>query len=46
MTGTKYDAVSNAVWNAAYQVLSGDQEAGAALHGLDRQLHRIERSGW
>ncbi len=46
VTGTKYDAVSNAVWNAAYQVLSGDQEAGAALHGLDRQLHRIERSGW
>ncbi len=46
VTGTKYDAVSNAVWNAAYQVLSGDAHAAQALSGLARQLHRVERSGW
>ncbi len=46
VTGTKYDAVSNAVWNAAYQVLSGDAHAADALSGLARQLHRVERSGW
>ena len=46
VTGTKYDAVSNAVWNAAYQVLSGEAHASDALSSLARQLHRVERAGW
>lgn len=46
IAGTRYDAVSSAVWNAAYRVLTGDAHGTEALAALDRQLHRIERSGW
>ncbi len=46
VTGTKYDAVSHDVFNAAYQVISGEAKAADALSSLDRQLHRVKRSGW
>ena len=46
VTGAKYDGVSNAVWNAAYQVLSGEAHGADALTALARQIHRIERGGW
>ena len=46
IAGTRYDAVSSALWNAAYRVLTGDAHGAEALAGLDRQLHRIERGGW
>lgn len=46
ITGTHYDAVSSAVWNAAYRVLTGDAHGADALAALGRQLHRIERGGW
>ena len=46
VTGTKYDAVSHDVFNAAYEVISGQSKAAAALSDLDRQLHRVERGGW
>lgn len=46
VTGTKYDAVSHDVFNAAYQVISGEAKAADALSDLDRQLHRVERGGW
>ena len=44
-TGGKYDAVSNAIWNAAYQVLSGETAPDAAVSGLNRALHRLDRGG-
>ena len=46
VTGAKYDAVSHDVFDAVYRVLSGEAKAADALSSLDRQLHRVERSGW
>jgi trehalose/maltose transport system substrate-binding protein len=46
VTGEKYNRVSNAFWNAVHGVLAGQQEADAALAGLDRELARIKRRGW
>ena len=45
ITGAKYDAVSNAIWNAAYQVLAGESDPNEAISGLDRALHRLDRGG-
>jgi trehalose/maltose transport system substrate-binding protein len=44
-TGAKYDAVSNAIWNAAYQVLAGETAPDAAVTSLNRALHRLDRGG-
>ena len=46
VTGTKYDAVSHEFADAVYRVLSGESTSTDALAALDRQLHRVERSGW
>lgn len=46
VTGAKYDAVSHDVFDAVYKVLAGEAHGADALASLDRQLHRVERSGW
>jgi trehalose/maltose transport system substrate-binding protein len=46
VTGSKYDGVSNAIWNAVTQVITGDEHGAEALASLKRQLHRVERGGW
>lgn len=44
-TGTRYNQVSHAFWNAAHDVLSGKAEAGAALRRLERGLAWLRRGG-
>ncbi len=45
-TGDKYNRVSNALWNAAHSVLSGNEDAEKALADLERELNAIKRRGW
>lgn len=46
VTGANYNRVSNALWNAAHETLSGKSKAADALVKLDGELKRIRRSGW
>jgi len=46
VTGTKYNRVSNAFWNASHDVLSGKSDATTALADLESELKRIKRRGW
>ncbi|KZL17976.1 putative ABC transporter-binding protein precursor [Pseudovibrio axinellae] len=45
-TGSNYNKVSNAFYNAVHDVLSGESEASASLAKLERNLKRIKRRGW
>ncbi|WP_026379477.1 ABC transporter substrate-binding protein [Afifella pfennigii] len=45
-TGQDYSRVSNAFFNAVHGILSGEQEPGAGLQSLERELTRIKRRGW
>ncbi len=45
VTGTQYNQVSNAFWNAVHEVLSGNAEAADALATLEGNLNRISRGG-
>jgi trehalose/maltose transport system substrate-binding protein len=46
VTGTKYNEVSTAFWNAAHSVLTGKAKGAAALAGLEKQLNQIKGAGW
>lgn len=46
ITGANYNKVSNALWNAAHETLSGKSKAPDALAKLEGELKRIKRSGW
>ncbi|MBC01177.1 MAG: ABC transporter substrate-binding protein [Rhodobacteraceae bacterium] len=46
VTGTNYNRVSNAFWNASHDVLSGKTDAATAMADLERELKRIKRRGW
>ena len=46
ITGSNYNKVSNAFWNAVHSVLSGKKPADAALASLEGELKRIKRSKW
>jgi trehalose/maltose transport system substrate-binding protein len=46
VTGTKYNQVSNAFWNAVHGVQSGRTNAEDALASLENELSRIRRRGW
>ncbi|MDQ0392159.1 ABC transporter substrate-binding protein [Labrys monachus] len=46
VTGPNYNEVSNAFWNAVAGVLSGRQQAEAALKDLDGELADIKGAGW
>jgi len=46
VTGTNYNRVSNAFWNASHDVLSGKAKAPEALAQLESELKRIKRSHW
>lgn len=46
VTGESYGRVSNAFFNTAHDVLSGEAAADEALAGLERQLQRLGRRGW
>jgi trehalose/maltose transport system substrate-binding protein len=46
ITGSNYNKVSNAFWNAVHSTLSGKQKADAALASLEGELKRIKRSRW
>ncbi len=46
VTGTKYNRVSNAFWNASHDVLSGKSDAATAMADLESELKRIKRRGW
>jgi trehalose/maltose transport system substrate-binding protein len=46
ITGSNYNKVSNAFWNAVHSTLSGKQKADAALASLEGELKRIKRSKW
>lgn len=45
VTGPKYNQVSNIFYNAVHDVLSGDQQPGAALARVKGQLMRLSRGG-
>ncbi|KZK80689.1 putative ABC transporter-binding protein precursor [Pseudovibrio sp. Ad13] len=45
-TGSNYNKVSNAFYNAVHDVLSGKTEAEASLAKLEKNLKRIKRKGW
>ena len=45
VTGAKYNQVSSEFFNATHSVLSGQQEASAALTGLAKKLDRLSRGG-
>lgn len=45
VTGERYNQVSAEFWNAVHSVLSGQQEAEAALAQLERTLDRLSRGG-
>jgi trehalose/maltose transport system substrate-binding protein len=45
-TKQKYNQVSSAFWTAVHNVLTGQQQADAALSGLKQQLTRIKGAGW
>jgi trehalose/maltose transport system substrate-binding protein len=44
-TGTSYNQVSNAFWNAVHAVLSGRTDAETSLVSLERDLNRMSRGG-
>lgn len=46
ITGSNYNKVSNAFWNAAHDVLSGTAKAPDALARLEGDLKKVKRSGW
>ncbi|MBB3141817.1 ABC transporter substrate-binding protein [Halomonas organivorans] len=46
VTGDNYGRVSNAFFNAAHGVLSGDQSGADAVAELDSELSRIKRRRW
>jgi trehalose/maltose transport system substrate-binding protein len=46
ITGSNYNKVSNAFWNAVHSTLSGKADAPAALAQLEGELKRIKRSKW
>ncbi|MCK2184541.1 ABC transporter substrate-binding protein [Halomonas getboli] len=46
VTGDNYGRVSNAFFNAAHAVLSGDQSGAEAVSQLDGELSRIKRRRW
>jgi trehalose/maltose transport system substrate-binding protein len=41
VTGTKYDEVSNAFWDAVHDVLAGQSTAADSLARLERTLQHI-----
>ncbi len=43
VTGTAYNRVSAAFWNAVHRVLAGQQAAAPAIAGLEKRLKRIGR---
>ncbi|MGE5129001.1 MAG: ABC transporter substrate-binding protein [Sphingomonadaceae bacterium] len=45
VTGTRYNRVSAAFWNAAHAVLAGEADPATALGSLERRLLRISRGG-
>ncbi|WP_310618624.1 ABC transporter substrate-binding protein [Flexibacterium corallicola] len=45
-TGSNYNKVSNAFYNAAHKVLSGKTTAEASLAKLEKDLKRIKRKDW
>ncbi len=45
IVGDKYNRVSSQFWSAVHGVLSGQQEAGPALAGLENSLNRLGRRG-
>jgi trehalose/maltose transport system substrate-binding protein len=45
VTGTKYNRVSNAFWNAVHATLSGEGDAQSNLSQLARTLDRLSRGG-
>lgn len=45
VTGTKYNRVSNAFWNAVHAVLSGKTSAEDSLAELEHDLKRLSRGG-
>lgn len=45
IVGGKYNRVSSQFWSAVHGVLSGQQEAGPALAGLENGLNRLGRRG-
>lgn len=46
VTGSNYNKVSSAFWNAVHDVLSAKTKPEAALVSLDSELKKIKRSGW
>jgi len=46
VTGTSYNKVSNAFWNAAHDVLAGKAEAKSSLASLEGELKKIKRARW
>lgn len=46
VTRTEYPKVSKAIWNAAYDTLSGRASAEAALADLDGRLKRFKGREW
>ncbi|ACY15648.1 ABC transporter substrate-binding protein [Haliangium ochraceum] len=44
-TGSKYNQVSNAFWNASYDVLSGKTKAADSLAELETKLNDLSRGG-
>ncbi|MBL8658942.1 MAG: ABC transporter substrate-binding protein [Rhodospirillales bacterium] len=46
VTGIAYNRVSSAFWNAVHDVLSGREDANAALAELEERLARIRGEGW
>ncbi|MEN8174770.1 MAG: ABC transporter substrate-binding protein [Pseudomonadota bacterium] len=45
VTGSRYNQVSSAFWNAVHQVLAGNKTAEASLEALERRLKRLSRGG-
>ncbi len=46
ITGSNYNKVSNAFWNATHDALSGKVAPEAALVSLESDLKKIKKSGW
>ena len=46
VTGSRYNQVSSAFWQAVYSVLSGSRTADQAIGRLERRLYRVKRSGF
>ena len=46
VTGAKYNQVSNAFWTAVHSVLTGKNNASAALASLEKRLNTIKGAGW